>query len=133
MKISSQQYALSLYESASGHSGAKLKGILASFVAMVYRHGDAKKFPEIINLFSNIWNKENGLIEAELISARHLAPEAKELVVDYLKDRTSAQKISLTEKTEPNLLGGFILKYGSRVLDGSLKNTLANLRDKISN
>lgn len=133
MKISSQQYAISLYESASGKSETGLKAVLASFVALIYRHGDFKKLPDIINRFSDIWNKEHGLLEAELASARPLGESTKDLIVDYLKTRTDAKKINLKERTNPNLIGGFVLKYGSQVLDGSLKNTLEGLRNKISN
>jgi F-type H+-transporting ATPase subunit delta len=133
MKISPQQYAVTLYESLDGKSASEQKAVLAGFVASVQHHGDAKKWPEIIGRFSDLWNKEHGLLEAELISARHLGEGAKELITDYLKERTGAKKIDVKETSDPGLIGGFILKYGSRILDGSLKNALGSLRDKISN
>jgi F0F1-type ATP synthase delta subunit len=37
----------------------------------------------------------------------------------------------LTEETDKKLLGGFVLKYNSKVLDGSLKTSLAELKEEI--
>jgi F0F1-type ATP synthase delta subunit len=45
----------------------------------------------------------------------------------YLKNRTQAKEVLLTESVDPQLLGGFVLKYGSRIIDGSLKSSLSDL------
>lgn len=133
MKITAQQYAQGLYDSVAGKSEKETKAILKNFVALLGRNRELNKEAAIIKAFGEIWNKEHGEVAATLSSARELGPSARETVVGYLKAKTGASKILLEEEIDKDLLGGFVLRYGSKVLDGSLKNSLAGLKNKISN
>jgi len=133
MKISVQQYARSLYDSVYEKSEKEAKAVLKNFVALLGRNRELNKSEEIIRVFNELWNREHGEINATLVSARELGKTARETVTDYLQKKTSAQKISLKEEIDKKLLGGFILKYDSKVLDGSLKTSLENLKNNISN
>jgi len=133
MKISAQQYAQSLFESVVGKSDKEVKAVLKNFVAVLGQNREFNKEKAIIEAFIDIWNRERGELAATLKSARELGPTARETVVNYLKDKTSAKKIILDEEIDEGLIGGFVLRYGSKVLDGSLKNSLDSLKNKISN
>jgi len=133
MKISVQQYAKSLYDSVFEKSEKEVKIILHNFVALLGRNRELNRAEEITRVFNELWNKEHGEINATLVSARELGPTAREIVTSYLKEKTSAKKISLKEEIDKKLLGGFVLKYDSKVLDGSLKTSLENLKNNISN
>jgi len=128
MKISAQQYARSLYDLVVDHSEKEAKVSLKNFVALLGRNRELNKAPEVIEAFGKIWDEEHGIVAATLASARELGPTARETVIDYLKKKTGAEKIQLTEETDEKLLGGFVLKYNSKVLDGSLKTSLEQLR-----
>lgn len=128
MKISVQQYAKSLYDSVGDKSEKEVKLALHNFVAILGRNRELNKAEEIIRVFNEIWSKEHGEVTATLISARELGPTAREVVTNYLKEKTSAKKISLQEEVDKKLLGGFVLKYNSKVLDGSLKTSLEQLK-----
>ncbi len=133
MKISIQQYAQSLYDSVVGKSDQEAKEICKNFAAILDRNHDLNKEEAIIAVFNDLWNTANGEVAATLSSARELDKAARQDVVEYLKARTGAQSVSLAEKIDKGLIGGFVLRYGSKVLDGSLKNSLDNLKNKISN
>jgi len=131
MKISVQQYAQSLYDSVIDKSDKEIKSALKNFVMILGRNRDLNKANEIIERLIEIWDKENQELAAELISARDLNTTTKEIVINYLKQRTKSQKINLAKKLDKDLLGGFILRYDSKVVDGSLKNSLEELRKEI--
>jgi len=133
MKISNKQYAESLYEAISGKSDQEIKKSIHNFGLILMRQNDLNRGTEIIESFQKLWDKEHGELSAELDSARELEPEAKKIIIEYLTKKTNALKINLQEKINKKLLGGFILRYNSRVLDGSLLNNLVNLKNKISN
>jgi len=133
MKISAPQYARGLYDSLSGKTEKEIKAVLKNFTAVLGRKRELNRATEIITAFLELWNREHGELAAKLISARELGPTARELVVDYLKAKTGAKKINLEEELDKNLIGGFILRYDNKVVDGSLRNGLAELGDKISN
>ncbi len=133
MKISVSQYAKSLYESVAGKSEKETKLALKNFVALLGHNRELNKAEEIINIFNELWNKEHGELSAELISARELKPATRQIAINYLKERTGAEKIVLTENIDKKIIGGFVLRYDSRVVDGSLKTSLEDLKNKISN
>lgn len=133
MKISARQYAESLYQLAHGKSETDLSGILKKFAGIISRNRDQAKLNEIVRIFQDIWYREEGEIFALLETARSLEGSSSEYLVEYLKRRTGAKKISLLEKIDKGLIGGFILKYNNRILDGSIKSSLIALKNKISN
>jgi F-type H+-transporting ATPase subunit delta len=133
MATNAKQYARGLYEALVGQSAAEVKVVLKNFVALLGRRRELAKSEEILVRFSEIWNQEKGELDAELASARELGPTAKEAVIDYLKNKTGAKSVRLQESVQPELIGGFILRYDGRIVDGSLLNNLQALKNKISN
>jgi F-type H+-transporting ATPase subunit delta len=132
MKISSRQYAQSLYESVAQKSEKEVKVVLKNFVALLGKQRELGRVEEIIFAFNEIWNKANGEVVATLTSARKLDAVAKKMIVDYLENKADAKKIVLTEEIDEKLIGGFILKYDGKVIDGSLKTSLDDLKNKLS-
>jgi len=132
MKISAKQYAQCLYELVSPETEAKVKEILPKFVLLLERHRALNLAPAVIFAFTEIWNKEHGEVVAELISARELKTEAKDIVIDYLKVKSGAKEVILEEMVDKNILGGFILKYNNKIIDGSLRSSLAELKNQMT-
>jgi F-type H+-transporting ATPase subunit delta len=133
MKISARQYAESLYDSVAGKSEAEALKVIKSFVALLGRQRALPQAAAIMENFQEIWYRAQGELPVELLSARALSPESRNLLLDYLREKTGAAKINLQTKIEADLLGGFILRYQSRVVDGSLRSSLASLKSQISN
>lgn len=131
MKISSRQYAQSLYESVANKSEKEVKAVLKSFVILLGRNRELNKAEEIISAFNEIWNKANDEIVATLVSARKLDVNTKKMIISYLEDKAGAKKIALTEEIDEKLIGGFVLKYNGKVIDGSLRNSLDEMKGQI--
>lgn len=132
MKISAKQYARSLYESLEGRSEGELSGIIARFAEVLIRNRHTGKLKEIISCFEKEWAEKNREVVAQLTGARELDENAKDLIIAYLKKKTEAENINLEERVDEKILGGFILRYGNKVVDGSLKNNLEELKHKLS-
>jgi F-type H+-transporting ATPase subunit delta len=131
MKISARQYAQCLYELVSNESDDKVKEILPKFVVLLEKHRALSLAPAVIAAFTEIWNREHGEVVAELTSARELKSEAKELIVDYLKNKSGAREVILDEQVDYNILGGFVLKYNNKIIDASLRSSLAELKNQM--
>lgn len=131
MKITARQYARCLYELVSTEENDKVKEILPKFVTLLEKHRALNLAPAIISIFSEIWNKEHGEVVAELTSARELKDEAKETVINYLKNKSGATEVILDEHVDKNILGGFILKYNNKIVDGSLRSSLESLKNSL--
>lgn len=133
MKITVPQYAKSLLAATSGLAPAEVKNIVDNFVALVVKNRQENKLTEIVEEFSKVWDAEQGEVKAEVVSARELDATSKKMVAGYLQKRLAAKEVKLTEKISPEILGGFVLRYGDKIIDASLRNNLNNLKNKLSN
>ena len=55
----------------------------------------------------------------------------KDTLIQKLKELTNAREIRLVITVEPNLIGGFLIKLDSNILDFTIKNQLENLAKKL--
>jgi F-type H+-transporting ATPase subunit delta len=62
--------------------------------------------------------------------ARPLSDENEAAVVDTLEAQTG-KTIRLHVHENPDLIGGLIIRIGDRVFDGSVRNKLTNLHDRL--
>ncbi len=71
----------------------------------------------------------NKVTRGELISATAMSAEAKS-VVQKLVEKEMKTDFVLTEKIDPNLIGGFILRIGDKEFDASISARLRELKQE---
>src|SRR5262249_24630884 len=82
---------------------------------------------DIVRAFEGLLARHRGEIAAEVTSARELtANEASELR-RVLRDKLGPRP-KLTPNVDPKLLGGLVVRVGSRMIDSSLRTKLDGLR-----
>lgn len=128
MRISPKQYAESLYQVVAKKKENDIKVVIENFVKVLQNNNDFNKSDKITEQFCKIWNKEEGIIEAEIMSAKELDKEIIELLNSYIAKLSGAKKVLVNQKVDKNILGGLIIKYKDKVLDGSLKSGLLELK-----
>ena len=128
MKISAKQYARSLYEAVAGK---KAGDEVANFLKLLVRNNDLKLTDKIIAEFIRIWNEHEGLVTAEVVSARELDKESDLAIKNFLKTEQAAKSVELKKSVDGKLLAGFILKFGDQVIDGSLRKKLRDLKEEM--
>ncbi|NJL62054.1 MAG: F0F1 ATP synthase subunit delta [Methylacidiphilales bacterium] len=69
----------------------------------------------------------NQTVLAEVISAVPLSSEQEQAVKERVITMTNAREVELSQKVDPNLIGGVIIKVGSQVIDASLRGQLRRL------
>jgi len=83
--------------------------------------------PEIITSFENILARHRGEVKAEVTSARALDDGELAELKATLKSRLGREP-RLDTKVDPSLLGGLVVKVGSRMIDSSLRTKLTGIR-----
>ncbi|MFW6007345.1 MAG: ATP synthase F1 subunit delta [Halanaerobiales bacterium] len=84
----------------------------------------------IINQFNQRVNQEEDIVEVEVTTAITLSDN----LFNKLKNRLNQildSRIIIEKKEDPSILGGMKLKIGNNIIDGSIKNRLNNLSDKL--
>lgn len=132
MKASATQYAKTLYELAANKNKSEIDGIIANFAKLLAKNNRLKMAPAIIEKFGNIWNRENGILEAEVESAYPLDDETSGKIKKEIKERHGAKEVILNNKINKDIRGGIIIKIGDEVTDGSVKKQLKMLKQALA-
>ncbi len=127
MKITAKQFAETLYDSVEGKTEKEILSVLNNFSEIVKKNNALSMIDNILDEFSRIWNKENGIIEAKVTSARDLDKTNRKSIIEYIKEATKAKDVVLAETVDKKVLGGVILKYGDKIVDDSLLGRVRSL------
>jgi F-type H+-transporting ATPase subunit delta len=121
--------------SAEDH-GRALKAILekmganalsSKFVLLLAQKRRLAALSGVITAYETLVAKSRGETEAEVTSARALGDGEVAELKSVLKTRLGKEP-RLTTKVDPSLLGGLVVKVGSRMIDSSLRTKLDGLR-----
>ena len=85
---------------------------------------------DIIKAFRAIAAKDRGEVTAEVTSAVALSDAQTAELKQALK-ATVGKDVTLNASVDPSLLGGLIVKVGSRMVDSSLRTKLQSLKTQL--
>ncbi|MGH6888679.1 MAG: F0F1 ATP synthase subunit delta [Rhizomicrobium sp.] len=83
---------------------------------------------DIIRAFEELLGRHKGEVDAEVVAARPLSESETKELRRALKAKLG-RDARLTAKVDPGLLGGLVVKVGSRMIDSSLHTKLEGLRN----
>ena len=81
----------------------------------------------IVEQYLSLLRKLNQVVLAEAISAKELSDEQKGSIVEKVKNIVEANDVELKTSVDPSLIGGVIIKVGSKVIDASLRGQLRRI------
>jgi len=105
---------------------ANIAGTVANFLGLVAKNRRLFVVSDMIRDFRQIAAKARGEVSAEVTSAQPLT-EAQMVALKTTLKASAGRDVVLAAKVDPSLLGGLVVKIGSRMIDSSLKTKLANL------
>ena len=106
---------------------AQIKSLALNFIKLAAQNRRLFVLADMIKAYRTLVAQSKGEISAQVTSADTLS--AKHL--DDLKAAIKAsvgRDVQLSTRVEPAILGGLIVKVGSRMVDNSLKTKLQNLK-----
>ncbi|RMF02744.1 MAG: ATP synthase F1 subunit delta, partial [Alphaproteobacteria bacterium] len=106
---------------------AGIKGLTANFLALVARNRRLFAVSDMLRAFRALLARHRGEVTAEVVSATKLSAAQVKALKAELK-AAIGQKIQMTTQVDSALLGGLVVKIGSRMIDTSLRTKLNNLK-----
>lgn len=100
--------------------------LVANFFSLIAKNRRLSAITDMTRAFRALHSREKGEVEAEVISARALSDAQIEQLKSTLKS-VVGQDVELRTDVDPSLLGGLVVKVGSRMIDSSLETKLNNL------
>src|SRR5262249_16684147 len=87
----------------------------------------AGELPAIIAAYRAALSRHRGARRAEIVSARPLTQAEQTAILDGLSKSLGA-KVDADARVDESLIGGFVVRVGSRQFDASLKSKLDALK-----
>lgn len=106
---------------------AGLKGLAANFLKLAAKNRRLFAVPGMISAFRAALAARRGETTAEVTSAAPLSDDQVEALKKALHESTG-KTVKISAKVDPELIGGLIVKVGSRMIDTSLKTKLNSLK-----
>ncbi len=103
---------------------------LGNFFDLLADKGRLPEVGAVSSDFKKMLDDAQGVVAGSLITAKDMDAGRQKNIKDRLEKQTG-RKLELEFATDPEILGGVVLKVGDRVLDASLRAQLNMLKDKI--
>jgi len=106
---------------------AGVSGLTQNFVKLIARNRRLFSLDAMIRDFATLYARTKNQVTAEVTSAQPLTDAQAGQLLDSLKASLKAD-VQLVTKVDPSILGGLIVKAGSRMIDSSIKTKLNSLK-----
>ena len=105
----------------------KIEGLTANFLGLAARNRRLFAVPDMIKAYRALLARHRGQTSAEVTSAAKLEAGQIRALREALK-ASLGKDVDLEERVDPALLGGLVVKIGSRMIDSSLRTKLNNMK-----
>ena len=111
----------------------KVDKLTFAFIEIILRKGREAKLAEIAQEFINQYRDIKGISTVEVTSAETLSPETLESIRKKLVDSKLVHgQVEFKTKTDPSLIGGFVIAFEDKLYDASVKHQLELLRKEFN-
>jgi len=106
---------------------AELGALATNLLGLLARNRRLFVLAEMIRGFDSLLAAHRGEVTAQVAAAKPLTDQQTQAIMASLK-RATGRDVRLSATVDPLLIGGLVVKVGSRMIDASLKAKLQSLR-----
>ena len=106
---------------------AGITGLGANFIRLSAANRRLFALPDMIRAFRKLVRESKGIVRAEVTVAERPSDAVVEEIKASLRD-VARSEIDLDLRIDPALIGGLVVKIGSRMVDASLRTKLNGIR-----
>jgi F-type H+-transporting ATPase subunit delta len=103
---------------------AGIVGIAANFIKLVASNRRLFAIRDMIRGFSGLAARHRGEVSAHVTVAEPLGDQHMSALTDALKSVSGGKDVKLDVTIDPAIIGGLVVKLGSRMIDTSLRTKL---------
>jgi F-type H+-transporting ATPase subunit delta len=105
----------------------------ALFVRLLIAKGRENNLPEIITAFINQYKQYKNIYTVKLATATPLNNDLKNAIIDQIRKTSEMQDIELETTVNEDLIGGFVLQAGDKLIDASVAYDLKQIARQFEN
>lgn len=112
--------------------GSSVNGLTKSFLLLLVDRKRIAFLGEIVKEFKALLRVIDQVSLAEITTALKLSRAQEDSIRDRVKAMTKAKSVELDITINSELIGGVIIKFGSQVIDASIRGQLRRLKSSLT-
>lgn len=104
-----------------------------AFAKLLVNKNREGELPEIIEAFIHQYKEQKGVHTVKLTTAVAVSDAIKNQLVEQVKKTSGLQNIELETTVDPNIIGGFVLQTGDKLVDASVAYDLKQISRQFEN
>jgi len=104
---------------------------ILNFMKILTERGYIRHFSDCFDAFSELYNRDNGILKVTAVTAVALTPAQEEKLTGKLSQITG-KTIALHNRIDPAVLGGVRLDYDGQRLDDTVSHRLDAIRELLN-
>lgn len=114
-------------------AAGKVSALTMSFITLLINKTREAVLPEVINSFIQQYKRHKNIHTVQLTTAMPVSDTLKNAIVEQVKKTSDMQNIELETKVDPNIIGGFVLHAGDKLIDASISYDLKAIARQFEN
>jgi F-type H+-transporting ATPase subunit delta len=113
--------------------GGNISSITSSFITLLIKKGRESNLPEIAAAFITQYKEQKSIHIVKLTTAVPVSDGMKKAITEQVKKSAGFDNIELEEKVDKNIIGGFVLQIGDKLIDASVAYDLRAIARQFEN
>ncbi len=109
----------------------RVNPLALNLVSLLASRGSANLIPGIAEVYQELLDAHTGIERADVMTAVSIDDDQQNRIADLLKSIVG-KEVTITTRVETELIAGFVARVGDRVIDGSTRTRLAELKREIA-
>jgi F-type H+-transporting ATPase subunit delta len=122
-KVKKEKFTGLLLDIGQGHIDSEG----SNFLKTLLQNNRLALLPDIAKQFEELKAEDEGYVDVDVLTAFAFTKEAEKKFAATL-EKTLSKKIHMNVAVDNSLIGGVLVRAGDRVIDGSIRGQLQNLR-----
>ena len=114
-------------------TAGKISEMTKAFTTLLIAKTRESVLPEVITSFIQQYKAKKNIHTVKLTTATPVTDAVKNQIVDQVRKTSNMQNIELESAVDPNIIGGFVLQAGDKLIDASIAYDLKTLARQFEN
>lgn len=110
--------------------GERASGLFVKFVVLLIEKRRIDKLGEMADAFASLYEEHSGILRVSITTAIPLDSDLERRAREAIERRTG-KTARIVKHVDPEILGGAILLAGDKIIDGSIRNRLGEMRREL--
>ena len=114
-------------------TAGKISDLTFSFISLLINKTREAVLPEVITSFIQQYKEHKNIHIVKLTTAVPVSEEIKQRIIEQVRKTSDIQNIELETVVKPDIIGGFVLQTGDKLVDASISYDLKAVSRQFEN